>query len=123
MATRMEGGGMSEIGDKSDPRRRGRWIRFSRDSTPVAQEFVRASKLVPAHSAIPSCASEISDSREGEGRGVSNALFRFFFPRFGADGNKRVEFLESSPTLACLYFRIFSVPLYYSLIFLLFSLW
>lgn len=38
---------MSEIGDKSDPRRRGRWIRFSRDSTPVAQEFVRASKLVP----------------------------------------------------------------------------
>lgn len=121
MATRMEGGGMSEIGDKSDPRRR--WIRFSRDSTPVAQEFVRASKLVPAHSAIPSCASEISDSREGEGRGVSNALFRFFFPRFGADGNKRVEFLESSPTLACLYFRIFSVLLYYSLIFLLFSLW
>lgn len=84
MATRMEGGGMSEIGDKSDPRRRGRWIRFSRDSTPVAQEFVRASKLVPAHSAIPSCASEISDSREGEGKveGGLECALQIFLPPF-----------------------------------------
>lgn len=73
---------MSEIGDKSDPRRR--WIRFSRDSTPVAQEFVRASKLVPAHSAIPSCASEISDSREGEGRveGGLECALQIFLPPF-----------------------------------------
>lgn len=111
---------MSEIGDKSDPRRRGRWIRFSRDSTPVAQEFVRASKLVPLFLLVQAKSPTLE---KGGWRGVSNALFKFFFPRFGADGNKRVEFLESSPTLACLYFRIFSVPLYYSLIFFLFSLW
>lgn len=69
---------MSEIGDKSDPRRR--WIRFSRDSIPVARICPSFCSFRP----IPSCASEISRSREGEG--VSKTMRSSDFSSFPRSG-------------------------------------
>lgn len=84
------------------------------------------SELVPAHSAIPSCASEISDSREGEGASKTMRSSDFSSSVSGRTEIKESNFSKlrlrpSNVRLTCVCFRIFSVPLCYSCIGLSFS--
>lgn len=75
------------------------------------------SELVPAHSAIPSCASEISDSREGEGASKTMRSSDFSSSVSGRTEIKESNFSKlrlrpSNVRLTCVCVFVFSRFLY-----------